>query len=85
MYGITIFSSILILGVYNIIRCITGFKINTLTFFMESVLLIAFSMAWLVKGEGIKYLNDKLGMIWMSSLKNSQRELKNMLQMVQQT
>jgi len=52
---------------------------------MESVLLIAFSMAWLVKGEGIKYLNDKLGMIWMSSLKNSQRELKNMLQMVQQT
>ena len=56
--GIIIFSCLLILGAYNIIGSITGFKINTLTFFMESIMLIAFGTAWLVKGEGIKYFND---------------------------
>jgi len=47
------------LAAYNIIGKFTpGFEINTLTFFMESIMLIAFGAAWLVKGEGIKYLND---------------------------
>lgn len=58
--GITIFSGILVLAVYNITRKYApGFEINKLTFFTESVMLIAFGAAWLVKGEGIKYLNDK--------------------------
>jgi len=57
--GIIIFSCILLMLVYSIIK---GFKpelkVNTLTFFMESIMLIAFGTAWLVKGEGVKSLND---------------------------
>jgi hypothetical protein len=57
--GITIVSSLVILAAYNITRkFMPDFEINTLTFFMESIMLIAFGAAWLVKGEGIKYLND---------------------------
>ncbi len=54
--GIIIFSCILILAPFLIIE---KNKIERLTFFMESIMLIAFGTAWLVKGEGIKYLNDK--------------------------
>lgn len=56
--GIIIFASIIILAAYNIIRKCTGFEVNMLTFFMESIMLISFGTAWLVKGEGIKYFND---------------------------
>jgi len=57
--GIVIFVCLLLLMVYEIIvRINPDFKLNTITFFMESVMLVAFGTAWLVKGEGIKYLND---------------------------
>jgi len=58
--GIIIFLCIIILAAYNLIK---QFKpdliIRTFTFFLESVMLIAFGTAWLVKGEGIRMLNDK--------------------------
>jgi len=58
--GIIIFLCILLVLVYSIIQHFNPeFKVNTLTFFMESIMLIAFGTAWLVKGEGISYFNDK--------------------------
>jgi len=57
--GIIISICILILLVYNIVcKVKTDFKINTLTFWMETFMLWAFGTSWLVKGEGIKILND---------------------------
>lgn len=57
--GITIFISILFLAIYKILVSINhDLKINTLTFFLESIMLIAFGTAWLVKGEGVGFLND---------------------------
>ncbi|RPH30308.1 MAG: hypothetical protein EHM93_16015 [Bacteroidales bacterium] len=57
--GIIIFICILFLLVYNIIKHFNpDIKINTLTFFLESVMLIAFGTSWLVKGEGVSFLND---------------------------
>ncbi len=57
--GITIFSCILVLAVYHIIGMIKPeYKVNRLTFFMESIMLFAFGTAWLVKGEGLSFLND---------------------------
>lgn len=52
--GIIIFSCIVLLAVYKL----TGYKINALTFFLESIMLIAFGTAWLVKGKGVTFLND---------------------------
>lgn len=58
--GATIFLCIIALLGYNIIKHFKpGFTINTLTFYLEAVMLIAFGTAWLVKGNGVKYLNDK--------------------------
>ena len=58
--GIIIFSCIIILAVYNANKNWgTGLDIDKLTFFMESIMLFAFGTAWLVKGEGVKMLNDK--------------------------
>jgi hypothetical protein len=57
--GIIIFVCLLILMIYlSICHFKTDFKINTLTFWMETVMLLAFGTSWLVKGEGIKILND---------------------------
>lgn len=57
--GIIIFSCILLLAIYKIIASINhDLKIYTLTFFLESIMLIAFGTAWLVKGEGVGFLND---------------------------
>lgn len=57
--GIIIFACLILLLAYNIARHFKpDFVIYTLTFYLESVMLIAFGTAWLVKGEGIKYLND---------------------------
>lgn len=58
--GIIIFSCILILIAYNVIKHFNpAIAVNRLTFYLESIMLIAFVTAWLVKGEGVKYLNDK--------------------------
>ena len=57
--GIIIFSSIVLLAIYKIIVSINhDYKVNTLTFFLESIMLIAFGTAWLVKGKGVSFLND---------------------------
>jgi hypothetical protein len=59
--GLTIFLCILALAIYNfgVRKLLPDVKITNLTFFLETVMLIAFGTAWLVKGEGVKYLNDK--------------------------
>jgi hypothetical protein len=57
--GAIIFLCVIILLIYNAIKHFKpDFAVYTLTFYLESVMLIAFGTAWLVKGEGIKYLND---------------------------
>ncbi len=57
--GIIIFACIIIMLGYSIIQHFKPeFKINLLTFFLESIMLIAFGTAWLVKGEGVGFLND---------------------------
>jgi len=57
--GIIIFLCILVLFAYLIMGKVKPcFKINTLTFWMETIMLLAFGTSWLVKGEGIKFLND---------------------------
>jgi hypothetical protein len=58
--GIIIFACILFMIVYSLIKHFKpDMKVYTLTFYVEALMLIAFGTAWLVKGEGIKYLNDK--------------------------
>lgn len=58
--GIIIFACIFILLAYSIIKHFKpDFAINTLTFYLESVMLFAFGTAWLVKGGGMAFLNDK--------------------------
>lgn len=57
--GIIIYTCILVLAVYNINKKWgTGWKVETLTFWMESFMLAAFGTSWLVKGEGLFWLND---------------------------
>jgi len=57
--GVIIFVCILIMLVYSVVQHFKpNLKLNTLTFYLESLMLIAFGTAWLVKGEGVKYLND---------------------------
>lgn len=57
--GITIFLSIILLAAYKVAVMINhDLKVNSLTFFLESIMLIAFGTAWLVKGEGVGFLND---------------------------
>jgi uncharacterized membrane protein len=44
---------------YSILQHINpSVKVNGLTFFMESIMLVAFGTSWLVKGEGVSFLND---------------------------
>lgn len=57
--GITIFFCIIILAGYNLIKHFNPeIRIRTITFFLESIMLIAFGTSWLVKGEGVTFLND---------------------------
>lgn len=57
--GIIIFLCIIVMLVYSIIKGIKPeLKVYSLTFFLESIMLMSFGIAWLVKGEGIKFLND---------------------------
>lgn len=57
--GIIIFTCILLMLLYSILQHINpSVKVNGLTFFMESIMLVAFGTSWLVKGEGVSFLND---------------------------